>query len=59
MSEFFAMGGYATFVWWSYGITAAVLIGLAAAAIQRGRTRRAELAALQERLGSGRGSAQP
>lgn len=54
MSEFFAMGGYATFVWWSYGITAAVLIGLAIVAIQRGRARRAELAALQDRLGSGR-----
>ncbi len=27
MKEFFAMGGYATFVWSSYGLTIMVLIG--------------------------------
>jgi heme exporter protein D len=26
MIEFFAMGGYAFFIWWSFGITFAVLI---------------------------------
>jgi len=25
-SEFFAMGGYAFFVWWSYGLTLAVIV---------------------------------
>lgn len=28
MSAFFAMGGYALYVWGSYGVAAAVLIGL-------------------------------
>ena len=54
MSDFLAMGGYAAYVWWSYGITAAVLIGLAAFAIQCGRARRAELEELQARLGPSR-----
>jgi heme exporter protein D len=54
MSEFFAMGGYADYVWWSYGITAVILIGLATVAIQRGRTRRADLEELQARLGPSR-----
>jgi heme exporter protein D len=26
MKEFFAMSGYATYVWWSYGIGIAVLL---------------------------------
>ena len=28
MSEFFAMGGYASFIWPAYGISALVLIGI-------------------------------
>lgn len=28
MSEFFSMGGYALYVWSSYGVAAAVLIGI-------------------------------
>ncbi len=59
MTEFFAMGGYAAYVWWSYGITAAILVGLAVVTIKRGRSRRAELADLQARLESDRsGTAQ-
>lgn len=54
MNEFFAMGGYATYVWWSYGLTAAVLIGLAVFAVRRARRRRAELDDLQARLGPSR-----
>tara|TARA_R110002096_G_scaffold17733_6_gene61242 strand:- start:176 stop:328 length:153 start_codon:yes stop_codon:yes gene_type:complete len=27
MKEFFAMGGYAFFVWWSYAIVAFVMVG--------------------------------
>ncbi len=26
-SEFIHMGGYASFVWWSYGVTAAFMVG--------------------------------
>ena len=48
---FFAMGGYAAYVWSAYGVAAAVLIGLAALAIVKGRARRAELDALQTQLG--------
>lgn len=45
MSEFFAMGGYAAFVWPSYGLALATLAALAAVS-WRARTRaRAELAA--------------
>jgi len=53
MNEFFAMGGYAAYVWWAYGITAVVLTGLATLAITRARARRTELAELQARLGAG------
>lgn len=28
MAEFFAMGGYAVYIWPAYGIAAAVIIGL-------------------------------
>jgi len=28
LSEFFAMGGHAFYVWWSYGITFVLLLGL-------------------------------
>ena len=44
MSEFLAMGGYATFVWPSYAAAALILIGLAAASW---RARRRALAALE------------
>jgi heme exporter protein D len=26
-SDFFHMGGYAFYVWWSYGVTAALVVG--------------------------------
>jgi heme exporter protein D len=48
---YFAMGGYATYVWSAYAVAAAVLIGLAAFAIMRARARGAELEALQTTLG--------
>jgi len=54
MTEFFAMGGYAAYVWWAYGITAAILVGLAVVTIRRARARDAELTDLQSRLGSSR-----
>jgi heme exporter protein D len=34
MSEFFAMGGYAFYVWVSYALVAAVLVGNAVVALQ-------------------------
>ncbi|NOX43040.1 MAG: heme exporter protein CcmD [Gammaproteobacteria bacterium] len=39
-SEFINMGGYAGFVWWSYGVTAAFMIG---EVILLGRRRRTVL----------------
>lgn len=36
MSDFFAMGGYAKYVWISYGVTFALLIGLTIVSV-RGR----------------------
>lgn len=43
MSEFFAMGGYAVYVWSAYGVTAIVLIGLAAASVTAAQRARREL----------------
>jgi len=45
MSEFFAMGGYAGFVWSAYGATALVMVGLL---IWSWRSRKAAEAALQQ-----------
>jgi heme exporter protein D len=42
MKEFFAMGGYAFYVWGSYGITALVLAAEVVAVIVRRRRARAE-----------------
>ncbi|GFZ95553.1 hypothetical protein GCM10011497_27480 [Elstera cyanobacteriorum] len=42
MSEFLHMGGYAVFIWASYGLAAVVLIGLLALSlVQRSRARAA------------------
>lgn len=37
MSEFLNMGGYAVFVWSSYGLSAVVLIGMVAVSLRRRR----------------------
>jgi heme exporter protein D len=42
-SAFFAMGGYAAFIWPAYGATAAILIGLLVASWRGLRAREAEL----------------
>lgn len=47
MSEFFAMGGYAGFIWSSYAIVAIVLIGLLIISLRELRTRRAEVETLE------------
>ena len=40
VGEFFAMGGYAGYVWWSYGVAAACVVLEIAALVAR--TRRVE-----------------
>lgn len=52
MSNFVAMGGYAAFVWPAFGISVAVLIGLAAVSLRFLAAKQAELAALESRAGS-------
>ena len=47
MTEFFAMGGHAAFIWPAFGITAIVLIGLLAISLRGVRIREARLAALK------------
>ncbi|NRA72850.1 MAG: heme exporter protein CcmD [Gammaproteobacteria bacterium] len=37
LSEFFAMGGYAFYVWLSYGVTFTLLIGLTVISIRQRR----------------------
>jgi heme exporter protein D len=49
MNGFFAMGGYAGFVWSAYGITALVLALLAAVSVVGERRARARLAAIEQR----------
>ncbi len=46
ISTFFAMGGYAGFVWSAFGISALVLIGLLVVSWRGLKAREAELAAL-------------
>ena len=43
---FFAMGGYAGFVWPAYALAAILLVGLLAASLRQLRKAEAELAAL-------------
>ncbi len=47
MSDFFAMGGYAAFVWPAFGFAALVLIGLLAQSWWAARRREAELEQLR------------
>lgn len=49
MSDFFAMGGYAAYVWPAYAVSALVLSGLALAVWRRGRTLRRRLQEAQRR----------
>lgn len=52
MSGFFAMGGYAAFVWASYALSAAVLGGLAFASVRRLRALETELAEFENEDGA-------
>jgi heme exporter protein D len=47
VSEIFAMGEYAGFVWSAYGVSALVLIGLLVMSLKELRSRQAEVAALE------------
>ena len=46
MLQFFAMGGYAAFVWPAYAVAAVVLIGLLLQSLRSLRAREEEFAAL-------------
>jgi heme exporter protein D len=47
MAEFFQMGGYAGYVWATYGAAAVILIGLLVMSIKDLRARQTEIAALE------------
>jgi len=47
IGEFFAMGGYAGFVWTAYGVVAVVMAGLLIASRRALRARQREIAALE------------
>ncbi len=52
IESWFAMGGYARFVWPAYGVTAVVLGGLALYSWRRHRRSGDMLARLQRRIGT-------
>ena len=47
LTSYLDMGGYAVYVWSSFGITAVVMIGLLVVSLRQARAREAELAALR------------
>jgi heme exporter protein D len=47
VSSFFAMGGYAAYVWPAYGAAAAVLIGVWVASVRALRARESEIEAVE------------
>lgn len=47
MNHFFAMGGYAVYVWPAYGVAAVVLIGVLVASLRSLRAREAEIDAVE------------
>ena len=47
MTEYFQMGGYAGYVWATYGAAAIILIGLLVVSWKDLRARQAEIAALE------------
>ncbi|HYD32000.1 MAG TPA: heme exporter protein CcmD [Azospirillaceae bacterium] len=48
MAEFFAMGGYAAYIWPAWGVGALVLAGLLVASLRSLKSREATLKALEE-----------
>ena len=57
MKEFFAMGGYAVWVWSSYAVALGALAAVGVRSALRARANRAALAALRARLERGGGAA--
>ena len=49
MSEFFAMGGYARFVWPAYGAVLVLLVGLLLLSLRQYRERQRQLDRLQRK----------
>lgn len=47
MADFFAMGGYAAYVWPAYGLAALVMVGLLAATLKGLRSAETTLKALE------------
>jgi heme exporter protein D len=47
MNDFWAMGGYAAYVWPAYGLSVAVMVALSVAAWRNLRQKERELAQLQ------------
>jgi len=47
MNDYWAMGGYAAFVWPAYGLSAVVMLGLCVTAWRSLRQKQRDLAALQ------------
>lgn len=47
MSEFFNMGGYASYIWPAYGLSALVLIGLTLQSLAAYRRARRDVASLE------------
>jgi heme exporter protein D len=47
MAEYFAMGGYAAYIWPAYGITVVVLIGLLVGTVRGLRSRETMVRALE------------
>lgn len=47
MTDYFAMGGYAAYVWPSYGLTAVVMIGLLVMSLRELKDNEATLKALE------------
>ena len=54
LAEFFAMGGYAGFIWPAYGIAALILIGVLLVSLQQLRRAREMLRRFDPQSGSDR-----
>jgi len=57
ISTFFAMGGYAAFIWPAYALVSVVLIGLLIISLRTLRSGEADLEALKENQGDTAGEA--
>ena len=47
MNEFFAMGGYAAYVWPAYGLAAVILVGVWIASVRSLKARQSEIEAAE------------